>query len=129
VKRIAAEVPTTMDELATFGLSKHVLQTYGKRLLKNVNAYIESNNLQSYLENRTRKKLCPVTAAVGESILPDERNKELIGRIKKLIGYWADEVCTNRFFFLFVMPLLIISLSHIYLVVISGTNEWEPCIL
>jgi hypothetical protein len=47
IKTVAAKVPTTMDELATCGLPENVLQTYGERLLKNVNAYIESNNLQS----------------------------------------------------------------------------------
>jgi hypothetical protein len=47
VKTIAVEVPMTMDELATCGLPENVLQTYGERLLKNVNAYNESNNLQS----------------------------------------------------------------------------------
>jgi hypothetical protein len=47
IKTVAAKVPTTMDELATCGLPENVLQTYGERLLRNVNAYIESNNLQS----------------------------------------------------------------------------------
>jgi hypothetical protein len=49
MKAIASQVPTTMDELAECGLPKNVQNTYGERLIRNVNAYIESKNLQSYL--------------------------------------------------------------------------------
>jgi hypothetical protein len=65
LKTIAANLPTTMDELATCELPENVVKTYGERLLRNVNAYIESNNLQSYLENRPKKKPCPVPAAAA----------------------------------------------------------------
>jgi hypothetical protein len=34
---------------------------------------------------------------IEEPILPDEHNEELIERLKKLMGLWADEVRTKLY--------------------------------
>ena len=53
---VATLVPTTLDELADCELSHNVQQQFGERLIKNINAYIEQENLQHYVENRPKKK-------------------------------------------------------------------------
>jgi hypothetical protein len=74
MKAIASEAPTTMDELAGCGLPENVQKTYGERLLKNVNAYIDSENLQSSLANRPKKKSkadsIPVAASAAGAAKP-----------------------------------------------------------
>jgi hypothetical protein len=53
---VATQVPTTLDELADCELPQNVQKQYGERLIKNINAYIEQENLQEYVENRPKKK-------------------------------------------------------------------------
>jgi rubrerythrin len=62
---------------------------------------------------------------IGESILPEKHNEELMERLKKLILYWADEV--RMYKSIFILFIVKIYLSPV--VVITGTNEREPCIL
>ena len=54
---VATLVPTTLDELADCELPQNVQKQYGERLIKNINAYIEQEHLQKYVENRPKKKL------------------------------------------------------------------------
>eukprot|EP00804_Cyclotella_cryptica_P004283 CCRYP_013482-RD/>CCRYP_013482-RD protein AED:0.03 eAED:0.03 QI:147/1/1/1/1/1/5/481/1228 len=56
VKVIAAQAPTTMEELGECGLPENVQKNYGERLLKNINTYIEMEKLDNYLEARPKKK-------------------------------------------------------------------------
>jgi hypothetical protein len=56
VKVIAAQAPTTIEELGECGLPENVQKNYGERLLKNINTYIEMEKLESYLEARPKKK-------------------------------------------------------------------------
>jgi hypothetical protein len=53
---VATLVPTTLDELADCELPQNVQKQYGERLIKNINAYIEQEKLQKYVENRPSKK-------------------------------------------------------------------------
>ena len=53
---VATLVPTTLDELADCELPQNVQKQYGERLIKNINAYIEQESLQKYVENRPNKK-------------------------------------------------------------------------
>ena len=57
MKIVAAEVPTTTEELFQCGLTEEVVTKYGAKLLKNINTYIESNDLRSYIDDRPKKKL------------------------------------------------------------------------
>jgi hypothetical protein len=53
---IAEKVPLTIDELTALGvLGENVVKEYGERLIKNINAFIEQNVLQVYVENRDSK--------------------------------------------------------------------------
>jgi len=54
--KVAIQVPTTMEELADCDLPQNVQKQYGERLVKNINAYIEKENLQEYVANRPKKK-------------------------------------------------------------------------
>jgi len=56
---IANEVPTTMEELADCELPQNVIKQYGERLIKNVNAFVEQENLQRYIDVRPKKKQKP----------------------------------------------------------------------
>ena len=56
IKYIAAEVPTTAEDLAGCGLPENVVNAYGERLLKSINEFIETNNLQDCIDNHPKKK-------------------------------------------------------------------------
>ena len=62
---VAIQVPTTLEELSDCELPQNVQKQYGERLVKNINAYIEKEKLQQYIENRPKKK--QKTAVVEES--------------------------------------------------------------
>jgi hypothetical protein len=53
---VANQAPTTLDKLADCELPENVQKQYGERLIKNINAYIEQEQLQQYIENRPKKK-------------------------------------------------------------------------
>ena len=55
-KEIATKAPTNLEELAECMLPENFQKEYGDRLLKNINAYIESEKLQSIVEKRRTKK-------------------------------------------------------------------------
>jgi len=46
---VGCKVPTSMDQLASCDLSQNFIQQYGERLIKNINAFIEQENLQAYI--------------------------------------------------------------------------------
>ena len=54
MKEVAAVAPTTMDELSQCGLPENIQKTYGDRLIRAVKAYVEMNDLQSYIDNRPK---------------------------------------------------------------------------
>lgn len=54
---LAAQVPTSTKELAELGvLGENVVKEYGERLIKNINAFIQQEKLQKYLEHRKPKR-------------------------------------------------------------------------
>ena len=54
---LAAQVPTSTKELAELGvLGENVVKEYGERLIKNINAFIQQEKLQKYLEHRKSKR-------------------------------------------------------------------------
>ena len=74
IKAIAAEAPTTIEELTECGLPVNIVKDYGERLLKNINTYIESNDLKRYIESRPKKKpksnqLAVAAAAKAPSVI------------------------------------------------------------
>ena len=55
-KEIATKVPTNKEELAECMVPENFQKEYGDRLLKNINAYIQMENLQQCIEDRQVKK-------------------------------------------------------------------------
>ena len=55
-KEIAAKAPTNKEELAECMLPENFQKEYGDRLLKNINAFIQQENLQKCIEDRQAKK-------------------------------------------------------------------------
>ena len=54
---IAGHVPTSVEELNAIGiLGENIIKEYGERLVKNINAFVESNNLRKYLDRRPPNK-------------------------------------------------------------------------
>jgi len=54
---ICDEVPTTVAELHGLGvLGENVVNEYGERLVKNINAFIVTENLQKYIDKRPLKR-------------------------------------------------------------------------
>ena len=53
----ASQVPTSMEELSALGiLGENVEKEYGERLVKNIRAYVNQENLQHYLDKRISKR-------------------------------------------------------------------------
>ena len=53
---IATKVPTEVGDLSDCALPQNVIKQYGERLVTSINAYIEKESLQQYVENRPKKK-------------------------------------------------------------------------
>lgn len=54
---VASQVPTTVDELYFIsGLGENVIKEYGERLIKNINAFVEFESLQEFLDKRPKKR-------------------------------------------------------------------------
>ena len=56
IKEIANKVPTDRNELADCMIPEHFQKEYGDRLLKNINHYIKSENLEGIIDARPKKK-------------------------------------------------------------------------
>jgi len=52
VANVSNKVPTSIDQLASCDLSQNFIQQYGERLIKNINAFIEQENLQAYIQRK-----------------------------------------------------------------------------
>jgi geranylgeranyl diphosphate synthase type 3 len=57
MRAVANHVPTTLDELADCMLAHNIQMKmqYGERLIQNINAYIEQEMLQQYVQNRAQQ--------------------------------------------------------------------------
>mmetsp|Transcript_9010 Transcript_9010/g.21950 ORF Transcript_9010/g.21950 Transcript_9010/m.21950 type:complete len:1376 (+) Transcript_9010:166-4293(+) len=68
--KIATLVPMTIEELSECELPQNVQKQYGERLVTSINAYIESEHLQQYVENRPKKKQ---KTTIEESNAPESK--------------------------------------------------------
>ena len=68
-KEIATKVPTNKEELAECMLPENFQKEYGDRLLKNINAYIQSENLKKCIEERQAKKRKTDNASNGNDVI------------------------------------------------------------
>lgn len=64
---IAKRVPTTVEELSELGLAENIEKEYGERLIKNVNAFVEMNNLHKYIEKKRALRNVSKRQRVGNS--------------------------------------------------------------
>jgi bloom syndrome protein len=70
IKQIAAQAPTTLEELKSLQLlSDKKVEEYGGRIVKMVNAYVENHDLRSYLAKRPPAKR-PRTAQAAAAKKP-----------------------------------------------------------
>lgn len=64
---VAAQVPTTVEELHSIsGLGENVIKEYGERLVKNINAFVQLEELQEYLDKRPPPKRPRTEAPTGK---------------------------------------------------------------
>lgn len=62
--QLAAQVPTSMEELSNLGiLGENVVNDYGERLVRNISSFVQQNSLEKYLERRAAKR--PKVVAAG----------------------------------------------------------------
>jgi ribonuclease D len=55
---VAAQAPTNLEDLNEVGvLGENVVKEYGERLVKNIKAFVELENLQKYIDRRPTKRL------------------------------------------------------------------------
>ena len=62
MSHLAKEVPTTIDELAACEIPQAVVKQYGERLVRCINAFIEQENLQKYIDARPKMKKQKIVA-------------------------------------------------------------------
>jgi ribonuclease D len=54
---VASQAPTTLEDLNAVGvLGENVVKEYGERLVKNIKAFVELENLQKYIDRRPPKR-------------------------------------------------------------------------
>ena len=54
---IAGHVPMSIDELNAMGiLGENIIKEYGDRLIKNIRAFVETENLQQFIDRRPKKR-------------------------------------------------------------------------
>jgi len=54
---IASQVPLSIDELNDLAvIGENVVKEYGDRLIKNINAFVEQNQLEKYISGKSRKR-------------------------------------------------------------------------
>jgi ribonuclease D len=54
---VASQAPTTLDDLNAVGvLGENVVKEYGERLVKNIKAFVELENLQKFIDRRPPKR-------------------------------------------------------------------------
>jgi bloom syndrome protein len=54
---IASQVPLSIEELNDLAvLGENIVEEYGDRLIKNINAYVKQNDLEKYMKGKTRKR-------------------------------------------------------------------------
>ena len=54
---IASQVPLSIDELNDIGvIGENVVKEYGDRLIKNLNAFVEQNGLEKYVQGKENKR-------------------------------------------------------------------------
>lgn len=75
MRKVAFRVPTTMEELVDCDLPENVRKQYGDRLIRSINAYIEQETLQRYIDNRPKKKQ---KVAVAEDCVKLESSKPIL---------------------------------------------------
>lgn len=64
--QLAAQVPTSMEELSDLGiLGENVVNDYGERLVRNISSFVQQNNLEKYLERRAAKRPKVVAGGTG----------------------------------------------------------------
>lgn len=57
MRTLANQVPTSMEELTALGiLGENVVKEYGERLVKNINSFLQQNDLQEYISRRAPKR-------------------------------------------------------------------------
>lgn len=76
--QLAAQVPTSMEELSDLGiLGENVINDYGERLVRNISSFVQQNNLEKYLERRAAKR--PKVIAGGADAAPTTRGTTAAG--------------------------------------------------
>ena len=76
---IAAQVPLSINELNSLGvLGENVVKEYGDRLIKNINAFVEQNKLEKYMNARDakRQKTGEINPIQEKSIGRNEESEE-----------------------------------------------------
>ena len=77
IKTVAATVPRSVDELKSLGtLGDQVVRDYGERLVKVINAFVESNELEDYVNERPSKLAKTTDGAKKPLIVIDDDDED-----------------------------------------------------
>lgn len=103
IQEVVNAVPTTIQELDQIeGIAETTINAYGERLVKVVNLFITTNELENYLHQKEHNKQIDNTGYASNKrqieIMPSSRlelsrlqKNKLTGMVKKLVSNWAEE--------------------------------------
>ena len=82
---IAAQVPTSMEELSDLGiLGENVINDYGERLVRNISSFVQQEKLEKYLERRAAKR--PKVAGGTSAAAASSSTAGIAGKAPKGVG-------------------------------------------
>ena len=82
---IAAQVPTSMEELSDLGiLGENVVNDYGERLVRNISSFVQQEKLEKYLERRAAKR--PKVAGGTSAAAASSSTAGIAGKAPKGVG-------------------------------------------
>ena len=97
MKTIARQVPTSLNQLASCGLSDQIIQKFGKQIVATVMEFLHFFELKQYVSdkevNHTTTKEGDKTTNNGNiMVLPQKYTDILKGKLKDCVSFWAREV-------------------------------------
>ena len=85
--QLAAQVPTSMEELSDLGiLGENVVNDYGERLVRNISSFVQQNNLEKYLERRAAKRPKVVAGGTAAAAAAPSRSSSTAAAATGTVG-------------------------------------------
>lgn len=86
MKSVAAQVPTSLEELAAIGvLGENLIKVYGERLIENIQNFVQTEGLEELLQNSRPAKRTKTASTEGAVAVP------AAGKSSKVVEIVSDD--------------------------------------